>query len=221
MLALPADSESRPVPVGNLIRAVVGGLCAGQEYPLPVMIRFLGVVFRSAAAALQSRRELLLENLALRQQLSVLQATSHRRLQLTNLDRAFWTLLRHRWSEWKRALVIVQPETVVRWHRQGFKYYWQWKSRTHGGRPRFDPQIQALVQEVISLDLRTGISTSLDAKRDAALGALDDLNANNDVAAINSLNAFINAVSAQSGNAISVAEADALIAAANAILALL
>ncbi len=60
------------VPVGNLIRTVVGGLCAGQEYPLPVMIRFLRVVFRSAAAALQSRRGLLPENLGLRHQLSVL-----------------------------------------------------------------------------------------------------------------------------------------------------
>ncbi len=99
------------------------------------MIRLLGVAFQSAVAALQSRRELLLENLALRHQLSVLRATSHRRLQLTNLDRAFWTILRDRWSEWKRALVIVQPETVVRWHRQGFRFYWGWKSRPQGGRP--------------------------------------------------------------------------------------
>jgi putative transposase len=112
------------------------------------MIRLLGVVFRSAAAALQSRRELALENLALRHQLSVLQAAPHRRLQLTHLDRAFWTILRCRWSEWKRTLVIVQPETVVRWHPQGFKLYWRWKSRAHGGRPRFDPQIQALVRQM-------------------------------------------------------------------------
>ncbi len=112
------------------------------------MIRFLGVVFRSATDALRSRRELVLENLALRHQLSVLQATPRRRLQLTNLDRAFWTMLRHRWSEWKRALMIVQPETVVRWHRQGFKLYWRWKSRALGGRPRVDPQIQALVRRM-------------------------------------------------------------------------
>ena len=71
------------------------------------MIRFLGVVFRSAAAAPQSRRQLVLENLALRHQLSVLQVASHRRLQLTNLDRAFWTILRRRWSEWKRALALA------------------------------------------------------------------------------------------------------------------
>jgi putative transposase len=112
------------------------------------MIRLLEVVFRSAATALWSRRQLILENLALRHQLSVLQASSHRRLQLTNLDRALWTMLRHRWSEWKRVLVIVQPETVVRWHRQGFRFYWRWKSRAHGGRPRFDPQVRALVRRM-------------------------------------------------------------------------
>jgi len=81
--------------------------------------------------------------------------------------------------------------------------------------------LSTLIQDVISLDLRNGISTSLDAKLDAVLGALDDLNANNDVAAVNSLNAFINAVNGQSGNAISVEEADALIAQVNVILALL
>ena len=74
---------------------------------------------------------------------------------------------------------------------------------------------------MIFLDVVTGISTSLDAKLDRAFDALDDLNANNDVAAVNSLNAFINAVNGQSGNGILVEEADALIAAAHAILALL
>ncbi len=74
---------------------------------------------------------------------------------------------------------------------------------------------------VIFLDLLTGISTSLDAKLDRALDALDDLNANNDVAAIISLNAFINAVMGQSGNAIPVEDADFLIEQAFAILTLL
>ncbi len=82
-------------------------------------------------------------------------------------------------------------------------------------------RLVSLIQSVISLDLMTGISISFDAKLDRALDALDDLNANNDVAAVNSLNAFINAVNGQSGNAIPVEEADALIEQANAILALL
>ncbi len=78
-----------------------------------------------------------------------------------------------------------------------------------------------LILDVIILDVVTGISTSLDAKLDRAFDALDDLNANNDVAAVNSLNAFINAVIAQAGSHIPVADADALIEQANAILALL
>ncbi len=112
------------------------------------MIRLLGVVFRSAATALGSRRELILENLALRHQRSVLRATSHRRLQLTSLDRVFSTLLRRRWCGWKEALVIVQPATVVRWHRQGFRFYWRWRSRDRGGRPRLDQEVQALVRRM-------------------------------------------------------------------------
>ncbi len=78
-----------------------------------------------------------------------------------------------------------------------------------------------LILDVIILDVLTGISTSLDAKLDRALDALDDLNANNDVAAVNSLNAFINAVMGQSGNAIPVEDADFLIEQAFAILVLL
>jgi transposase InsO family protein len=58
-------------------------------------------------------------------------------------------MLRRRWSGWKRALVIVQPETVVRWHRQGFKYYWRWKSRRdRSGRPTLHPEIRALVRRM-------------------------------------------------------------------------
>lgn len=81
--------------------------------------------------------------------------------------------------------------------------------------------ISALIQDVISLDLRAGISTSLDAKLDAIMWALDDVNANNDVAAVNGLNAFINHVEAQRGNLISIADADTLIAAAREIIAML
>ncbi len=78
-----------------------------------------------------------------------------------------------------------------------------------------------LIDNVIALDLRNGISTSLDAKLDAVVKALDDVNANNDVAAVNALNAFINAVNAQAGKEISLADADSLIAAAQAIIDIL
>jgi hypothetical protein len=81
-----------------------------------------------------------------------------------------------------------------------------------------DEMIQELVGTVIELNLQQGISNSLDAKLQSALGALDDVNDNNDVAAINTLNAFINAVEAQRGNKITNEDADMLIAAAQAII---
>jgi len=81
--------------------------------------------------------------------------------------------------------------------------------------------INGLINDVLLLNLQQGIANSLDAKLDAALEAVDDLNTNNDVAAINALEAFINAVQAQSGNKIPEADADALIAAAQEIIAIL
>ena len=113
-----------------------------------MIIRLLGVLLGSAAAALKTRRNLALENLALRHQLSVLH-TATPRPSLTDLDRLFWALLRRRWCDWKRVLVIVQPETVVRWHRQGFRLYWRWKSRRgRSGRLPIDPKIRALVRRM-------------------------------------------------------------------------
>src|ERR1700694_141001 len=70
------------------------------------------------------RRRLLLENLALRQQLAVLKRR-YPRPRLSAFDRFFWILARRFWSGWKQTLIIVGPETVVRWHRSGFALYWR------------------------------------------------------------------------------------------------
>ena len=87
------------------------------------MFRFLRTILRSTLSALRSRRNLVLENLALRQQLAVL-SSKKRRPRLSNADRMFWIALRRYWDEWRNHLVVVKPETVVRWHRAGFKKYW-------------------------------------------------------------------------------------------------
>ena len=81
-----------------------------------------------ASRFFHSRRDLLLENLALRQQLAVLRQR-HSQLRFGVPDKLFWVMLRRLWPGWKRALILVQPETVVRWHRVGFKLYWRWLSR--------------------------------------------------------------------------------------------
>ena len=75
------------------------------------------------ARCLRSRRNLLPENLALRQQLSVLKRR-HPKPTLSPLDKFFWVLARRFWSAWKQSLLVVTPETVARWHRAGFRLDW-------------------------------------------------------------------------------------------------
>src|SRR5262245_60228688 len=61
-------------------------------------------------------------------------------------DRGLWILLSRLWSGWCSALVIVKPETIVRWHRQGFRFYWAWKSRPRCGRPAVAAHIRQLIR---------------------------------------------------------------------------
>lgn len=92
------------------------------------MARLLRLLIILSLRSLRSRRYLLLENLALRQQLLVL-AQRHPRPMFSNADRFLWVTLRRVWSRWKQSVMIIQPETVVRWHRAGFRLYWTWLSR--------------------------------------------------------------------------------------------
>ncbi len=88
------------------------------------------------------------EIIALRHQLTVLQRTEKpKRLILKPIDRCLWAWLSRLWSEWPSALIIVKPETVIRWHRQGFRWYWTWKVR-HGkpGRPRVPNETRDLIR---------------------------------------------------------------------------
>ncbi len=106
-------------------------------------IQIIVVFLRSL---LRDRGELAAENLALRQQLAILEQRS-KRPRLRRRDRIFWAWLSRFWSNWRSVLVIVQPETVVRWHQQGFKLYWRWKSRSKiPGRPRIDAEIRKLIR---------------------------------------------------------------------------
>ena len=85
------------------------------------------------------------ENLALRQQLIVLKR-NHNRPKLKERDRQFWVVVSRAWSGWRDALLIVQPDTVVRWHRRAFKLYWRRKSRAgRRGRPALDSDVTALI----------------------------------------------------------------------------
>jgi transposase InsO family protein len=106
------------------------------------IFRLFAVVF------FRSRASLAAENLALRHQLGVL-SRSAKRPRLRPCDRVLWVWLSRLWSDWRSSLIIVQPETVVRWHRQGFKLYWRWKSGPRRpGRPRVDAEIRTLIRRM-------------------------------------------------------------------------
>jgi len=92
------------------------------------MLHLLRLLFAVATQSFHSRRDLLLENLALRQQLAVLKGRRPL-VRLTVADKWFWVMLRRLWPGWRQALMLVRPETVVRWHRAGFRQYWKWLSR--------------------------------------------------------------------------------------------
>jgi putative transposase len=101
-------------------------------------------------AIFRSRFDLLLENLALRQQLAVLKQLHHQP-RLAPSDRVFWVMLRQFWPGWKQALILVQPETVVRWHRTGFRLYWMWLSRhrKRAGRKCIGKELRALIFRMV------------------------------------------------------------------------
>jgi len=104
------------------------------------------ILFRTLFSALRSRRALALENLALRHQLDVLQRNA-KRPRLTNRDRTLWVILSRVWADWRHPLTIVQPETVIRWHKRGFRLYWRWKSRPRWpGRRRVPKEIRDLIR---------------------------------------------------------------------------
>ena len=105
-------------------------------------------IFLLLRALFMGRAAVAVENLALRQQVAVLKK-SVKRPKLRPRDRVFWTWLVRVWPDWRSALIIVKPDTVVRWHRQGFKLYWRWKSRARGaGRPMIESVVRALIQQM-------------------------------------------------------------------------
>ena len=94
----------------------------------------------------RSRVELQLELLALRQQIHILERSRRTRPRLSRADRVFWVWLSRVWTGWRRALIIVQPATVIAWHRQGFRWFWRWKSRRRTGRPPVPSNVRTLIR---------------------------------------------------------------------------
>ena len=104
-----------------------------------MMAGMITLILTGLLRVLRTRRALVLENLALRHQLAVLQRTTPRP-RLRTADRLLWVLLSHLWNRWTDAVSIVQPATVIRWQRTGFKLFWTWRRRRNGPGRRPSPR---------------------------------------------------------------------------------
>jgi hypothetical protein len=108
----------------------------------------LRTVLLIARTRLKSRASLEAENLALRQQVIVLSRKSRSRVRLRNIDRLIFVWLYRCFPAILNAITVVKPETVIRWHRRGFRAHWRWESHHVGGRPRIDSEIRALIRRM-------------------------------------------------------------------------
>ena len=102
------------------------------------MLELISLVLPTLARLFRRRHELVVENLLLRHQLNVA-LRSRPRPDLKSRDRFFWLVVRSLYPDWKQHLILVQPETVVRWHRQGWRLYWRWRSGPSAGPAPIEP----------------------------------------------------------------------------------
>jgi len=110
------------------------------------MIKWLSILLHLLVSLFRTRRDLAIENLLLRQQLAVMKERGVRP-QLSPTDRSFWVFVSRLWPRWRDALHIVKPETVIRWHREGFRHHWTRKCRKKG-RPGLDQKIRLLIRQI-------------------------------------------------------------------------
>jgi hypothetical protein len=132
------------------------------------MLTALMTFLATLSSIFRSRAALELENLTLRHQIGVLRRAAAKRLKLTSADRLLWVWLSRIWSGWRSALAIVRPETVVAWHRKGFRHFWTCKVR-HGQLGRRSESIrQAALNLHLTSTQRVG-NRSLNFKRGTAV----------------------------------------------------
>jgi hypothetical protein len=112
------------------------------------MVALIFLLLSLVASPFKSKSRLEAENAALRQQLIVLQRKVRGRVEFTNSDRLFFIQLYRWFPSVLKAITIIRPETIVRWHRAGFRRYWRWKSRNLGGRPRISADLRALIRRM-------------------------------------------------------------------------
>ena len=112
------------------------------------MVPWIGLLFRWLASFLRSQRRLQAENIVLRHQVNILRRRAAGRLRLCNADRLVFVWLYRLCPAVVDAVAIIRPETLIRWHRRGFRAFWRCKSRSRAGRPTVSPEIRELIREM-------------------------------------------------------------------------
>jgi hypothetical protein len=120
------------------------------------MLSLIELLFRWLASFLRSHRRLRAENVVLRHQVNILSRRAAGRLRLSNVDRLVFVWLYRLCPAVVDAVAIVQPETLIRWHRQGFRAFWRWKSGSRAGRPAVSAEIRELIREMSRAKLLVG-----------------------------------------------------------------
>ena len=133
---------------------------AGQSDPawaiMPLMIDCLLLMMALLRLALRNRTNLIAENVLLRHQLAALTRPIRKRPRLRGGDKLVWVLARLLRRDWRRYLVVVTPDTVVRWHRRGWRLFWRWRSRSRIGRPRVRREVRELIATIAQANPRWG-----------------------------------------------------------------
>src|SRR5436309_11782810 len=120
------------------------------------MLEYLLLLLSLLGSAVRDREALVAENLLLRHQLTVLTRPTRKRPRLRSRDKQFWVVLRALRRDWRRHLVVVRPESVIRWHRQAWRLFWRWRSRGPLGRPRLSAEVRELIATMAQENPRWG-----------------------------------------------------------------
>jgi hypothetical protein len=133
------------------------------------MVEFILTLLAALRVFFRNRGDTALEVLALRQQVTVLKRKSPRP-PLNSFDRLFWTALSHTWTCWRNVRVIVKSDTVVGWHRAGFRLHWRWRSRRRQGRPKITDEVRGLIRRLAEENPDWGAPSTVDICPDRCFG---------------------------------------------------
>src|SRR5881227_2853521 len=130
-------------PVG--VQKSAGTTTRVERHDVRAMLEYLRLLLSLIRASVRDREALVAENVLLRHQLAVLTRPTRKRPHLRTSDKLFWVVVRAFRRDWRRHLVLVRPESVIRWHRQAWRLFWRWRSRGPLGRPRLSAEVRELI----------------------------------------------------------------------------